>query len=241
MAGTGLRRHGQPHSEPRRATVGGHGNNIYCADRQGVIDDHRHAHHHHHHRAPVRPRGRSSSSSTNNHSISGKQQRSSSITNSPDPSIITSDAAEPTAAGSRGANCVVMAEPVTRRPPRRTRTWDRGHRSAQRQFITSIITSTSNNRLRVTDAPGVYAAFPWGGYAQEKGATGTRSNAIGARALYSPLSPPVSSTPGRSFGHGGDSPSSTPRASTGAFRRGGQFSTRAYLGHASNTKGPLRR
>ena len=35
MAGTGLRRHGQPHSEPRRATVGGHGNNIYCADRQG--------------------------------------------------------------------------------------------------------------------------------------------------------------------------------------------------------------
>ena len=34
MAGTGLRRHGQPHSEPRRATVGGHGN-IYCADRQG--------------------------------------------------------------------------------------------------------------------------------------------------------------------------------------------------------------
>ena len=44
--------------------------------------------------------------------------------------------------------------------------------------------------LRVTDAPGVYAAFPWGGYAQEKGATGTRSNAIGARALYSPLSLP---------------------------------------------------
>ena len=29
--------------------------------------------------------------------------------------------------------------------------------------------------LCVTDAPGVYAAFPWGGYAQEKGATGTRS------------------------------------------------------------------
>ena len=68
--------------------------------------------------------------------------------------------------------------------------------------------------LRVMDAPGFYAAFPWGGYAQSKGATGTRSNAIGARALYSPLSPPVSSTPGRLFGHGGDSPSSTPRAST---------------------------
>ena len=46
------------------------------------------------------------------------------------------------------------------------------------------------------DAPGFYAAFPWGGYAQSKGATGTRSNAIGARALYSPLSPPASSTPG---------------------------------------------
>ena len=60
--------------------------------------------------APVRPRGRSSSSSTNNHRISSKQQRSSSITNSPDPSIIISDAAEPTAAGSRGANCVVMAD-----------------------------------------------------------------------------------------------------------------------------------
>ena len=61
-------------------------------------------------RAPVRPRGRSSSSSINNHSISSKQQRSSSITNSPDPSIITSDAAEPTAAGSRGANCVVTID-----------------------------------------------------------------------------------------------------------------------------------
>ena len=47
--------------------------------------------------------------------------------------------------------------------------------------------------LRVMDAPGFYAAFPWGGYAQSKGATGTRSNAVGARALYSPLSPPVSS------------------------------------------------
>ena len=49
-------------------------------------------------------------------------------------SVIISDAAEPTAAGSRGAHCVVMAEPVTRRPPRRTRTWDRGYRSAQRQL-----------------------------------------------------------------------------------------------------------
>ena len=56
--------------------------------------------------------------------------------------------------------------------------------------------------LRVTDAPGVYAAFPWGGYAQEKGATGTRSNA-GARALYSPLSPPHLLRLVRLFGHGG--------------------------------------
>ena len=62
-------------------------------------------------RAPVRPRGRSSSSSINHHSISSKQQRRSSITNSPDPSIITSDAVEPTAAGSRGANCVVTVKP----------------------------------------------------------------------------------------------------------------------------------
>ena len=44
--------------------------------------------------------------------------------------------------------------------------------------------------LRVTGASGFYAAFPWGGYARDKGATGTRSNAVGARALYSPLSPP---------------------------------------------------
>ena len=145
MAGTGLRRHGQPHSEPRRATVGGHGNNIHCADRQGVIDDHRHAHHHHHHRAPVRPRGRSSSSSTNNHRISSKQQRSSSITNSPDPSIITSDAVEPTAAGSRGAPATRRRLSVTRRPSRGPCHDARGYRSAQRQFITSIITSTSNN------------------------------------------------------------------------------------------------
>ena len=73
-------------------------------------------------RAPVRPRGRSSSSSTNNHRISSKQQRSSSITNSPDPSIITSDAVEPTAAGSRGAPATRRRLSVTRRPPRRTST-----------------------------------------------------------------------------------------------------------------------
>ena len=57
--------------------------------------------------------------------------------------------------------------------------------------------------LRVTDAPGVYAAFPWGGYAQEKGATGTRSNAL-AHALYIPLSlPPYLPRLVRLFGHGG--------------------------------------
>ena len=57
--------------------------------------------------------------------------------------------------------------------------------------------------LRVMDAPGFYAAFPWGGYAQSKGATGTRSNAIGARALYSPLSLPHLLRLVRLFGHGG--------------------------------------
>ena len=58
--------------------------------------------------------------------------------------------------------------------------------------------------LRVTGAPGYYAAFPWGGYAQKKGAdTGARSNAVGARALYSPLSPPHLLRLVRLFGHGG--------------------------------------
>ena len=95
--------------------------------------------------------------------------------------------------------------------------------------------------LRVMDAPGYYAAFPWGVALRKRGRPERAATPL-AHALYIPLSlSPASSTPGRSFGHGGDSPSSTPRASTGAFRRGGQFSTRAYLGHASNTKGPLRR
>ena len=117
---------------------------------------------------------------------------------------------------------------------------DTGARSAI--FITSIITSTSNNRLRVTDAPGVYAAFPWGGYAQEKGATGTRSNAIGARALYSPLSPPASSYTWPFIRARCDIDRAVHRGPPpGAFRRGGQFSTRANSGNASNTKGPLRR
>ena len=48
--------------------------------------------------------------------------------------------------------------------------------------------------LRGTDAPGFYAAFPWGGYARDKGATGTRSNA-GTRSIFPSLSP-ASSTPG---------------------------------------------
>ena len=42
--------------------------------------------------------------------------------------------------------------------------------------------------LRVMDAPGFYAAFPRGGYARSKGATGTRSKL--AHALYIPLSLP---------------------------------------------------
>ena len=84
--------------------------------------------------------------------------------------------------------------------------------------------------LRVMDAPGVYAAFPWGGYAQEKGATGTRSNAIGARALYSPLSPPASSYTWPFIrARWQYRPRSTPRASTserparGAVLYTGQF------------------
>ena len=78
-------------------------------------------------RAPVRPRGRSSSSSSiNNQRISSKQQPSSSITNSPDPSIIISDAAEPTAAGSRGAPATRRRLSVTRRPFRGTLPGDEG-------------------------------------------------------------------------------------------------------------------
>ena len=47
------------------------------------------------------------------------------------------------------------------------------------------------------DPPGFYAAFPWGGYAQSKGAAGTRSNATGTRtrSIFPSLSP-ASSTPG---------------------------------------------
>ena len=48
--------------------------------------------------------------------------------------------------------------------------------------------------LRVMDAPGFYAAFPWGGYARSKGATGTRSN-WRTRSIFPSLSP-ASSTPG---------------------------------------------
>jgi len=92
--------------------------------------------------------------------------------------------------------------------------------------------------LRVMDAPGFCAAFLREGKRRRRGRP---ERAATPAALYSPLSPPVSSTPGRLFGHGGYWPSSTPRASTRSVRRGGQFSTRAYLGHASNTKGPLRR
>ena len=114
-------------------------------------------------RAPVRPRGRSSSSSTNNHRISSKQQRSSSITNSPDPSIIISDAAEPTAAGSRGANCVVMAD--LRRlggPPVGT---DQG--------AGDILTRSEEHLQREGDS--LLRGGPFGGYAMRRGDTGARS------------------------------------------------------------------
>ena len=67
------------------------------------------------------------------------------------------------------------------------------------------------------------------------------NNAIGARALYFPLSPRIfyawfvySTTAATDRAvHRGPPPRSV--------RRGGQFSTRANFGHASNTKGPLRR
>ena len=166
-------------------------------------------------RAPVRPRGRSSSSSINNHSISSKQQRSSSITNSPDPSIIISDAAEPTAAGSRGAPAPRRRLSGTRRPFRGLCHATRGYRSAQRQETnqghrSSIIISKSKN-------------------------------AIGARALYSPPSPPVSSYTW---------PFTRPRwRSSEKYTEGLHRSVPARgavlytdkLVHASNTKGPLRR
>ena len=44
--------------------------------------------------------------------------------------------------------------------------------------------------LRVMDAPGFYAAFPWGGYARSKGATGTRSN-WRTRSIFPSLSPRI--------------------------------------------------
>jgi len=95
--------------------------------------------------------------------------------------------------------------------------------------------------LRVTGAPGYYVAFPWGVTRGKRGRPERAATPL-AHALYTPLSlPPHLPTPGRLFGHGGDRPRSTPRASTRSVRRGGQFSTRANLGHASNTKGPLRR
>ena len=95
--------------------------------------------------------------------------------------------------------------------------------------------------LRVTDAPGFYAAFPWGGYARSKGATGTRSDAIGARALYSPLSPPrifhawSFIRPRRQL---------TEQYTEGLHRSVPARGAVLYadkLVHASNTKGPLRR
>ena len=155
-------------------------------------------------RAPVRPRGRSSSSSINHHSISSKQQRSSSITNSPDPSIITSDAAEPTAAGSRGAPATRRRLSVPRRPFRGTCHVREGipERAAPIYLEQHNLESLTIYAAR-DGRPWLLCGLPLGGYAQKKGAT-TRSNAVGARALYSPLSPPHLPTPGRLFGHGGN-------------------------------------
>ena len=116
----------------------------------------------------------------------------------------------------RGAPATRRRLSVTRRPFRGHDRDARGYRSAQRQETnqghrSSIIISKSKN-------------------------------AIGARALYSPLSPPASSYTWPFIrARWRYRPRSTPRASTRSVRRGGQFSTRANLGHASNTKGPLRR
>ena len=46
--------------------------------------------------------------------------------------------------------------------------------------------------LRGTDAPGFYAAFPWGGYAQSKGAAGTSSSSgsSGGNEYYAPYQQP---------------------------------------------------
>ena len=65
-----------------------------------------------------------------------------------------------------------------------------------------------------------------GGLRSEKGGDRNAQQRHWRTRSILPSLSPVSSTPGRLFGHGGNSPSSTPRASTGAFRRGGQFSTR---------------
>ena len=46
--------------------------------------------------------------------------------------------------------------------------------------------------LRVTDAPGYYAAFPWGGYARKKGAAGPRSTRHWrTRSIFPSLSPRI--------------------------------------------------
>ena len=45
--------------------------------------------------------------------------------------------------------------------------------------------------LRVTDAPGFYAAFPWGGYARDKEATGPRRRRWRTRSIFPSLSPRI--------------------------------------------------
>ena len=58
--------------------------------------------------------------------------------------------------------------------------------------------------LRVTDAPGYYAAFPWGVTRGKRGRPERAATPL-AHALYIPLSlPPHLPTPGRLFGHGGN-------------------------------------
>ena len=118
---------------------------------------------------------------------------------------------------------------------------DTGARSAT--FITSIITSTSNNLRCAGRAPPVSMRPSPGEATLRVRGRPERAATPLAHALYTPLSlPPHLPTPGRSFGHGGNIDREVHRGPPPrSVRRGGQFSTRAYPGHASNTKGPLRR
>ena len=108
--------------------------------------------------------------------------------------------------------------------------------------------------LRVTDAPGYYAAFPWGATLGRRG----RPERAAAHALYIPLSlSPASSTPGSFIrprwlltekyteGLHPERPARGAVPCTAAVslmaHGGAGTPNEGNLGHASNTKGPLQR